>query len=185
MANKMADKKKNTSRPTSQAATRVTPKPKEQDASVKSISAMARDEVEKAKEQTKADSLTSAKSISAMARDERKGNKEQAKVESRPDAKASTATLRNEPKRDRTVQESKARRVSKEPAWLTRFRNSRIGRFVFEAYYELRHKVTWPTFEEARNMTLIVIVLSGIIGAAIALLDYGLYYLFILISGGK
>ncbi len=210
MANKMADKKKNTNRPASQAATRTTPKPKEKDAPVKSISAMARDEVKKAqeqenfysasslksssmvrdehkcgREQTKFDSTSSVKSISAMARDERKGVKEQEKLESKPVTKASTATLRNEPKKDRTVQDTKVRRTSKEPQWLTRFRNSRIGRFVFEAYYELRHKVTWPTFEEARNMTIIVIVLSAIIGGAIALLDYGLYYLFILISGGK
>ena len=122
-----------------------------------------------------------------MARDERvsgKSVKEQTKPETKPTAKSSTVTSRTEPKRDRTVQDNKARRTSREPAWLTRFRNTRIGRFVFEAYYELRHKVTWPTFEEARNMTLIVIVLSAVIGAALALVDFGLYHLFLLISGG-
>ena len=182
----MADKKRNTSRPTSQAATRANLKTKEKDAPVKSISAMARDEVKKAQEQDKDESTSSVKSISAMARDERvsgKSVKEQTKPETKPSAKMSTVTPRTELKKDRTTQG--ARRTSREPAWLTRFRNSRIGRFVFESYYELRHKVTWPTFEEARNMTLIVIVLSGIIGAALALVDFGLYHLFILISGGK
>lgn len=180
----MADKKKNTSRPASQAATRATLKTNEKDQPVKSISAMARDEAKNVKGQTKAESTSSVKSISAMARDERKNVKEQVKPENKVPVKTSTAALRGEPKKDRPMQESKARRDSKEPAWFLRFRNSRVGRFVFDAYYELRHKVTWPTFEEARNMTLIVIVLSGIIGAALALVDFGLYHLFLLISGG-
>ncbi len=197
----MADKKKNTSRP----ATRANLKTNEKDQPVKSISAMARDEAKNTKEQTKVEGTSSVKSISAMARDERTNVKEQTKpeskasvksisamardertnkAESKASVKTSTAALRSEPKKERTLQESRARRDSKEPAWFLRFRNSRVGRFVFDAYYELRHKVTWPTFEEARNMTLIVIVLSGIIGAALALVDFGLYHLFILISGG-
>ena len=202
----MADKKKHTGRPASQA-TRATPRTNEKDQPVKSISAMARDEVKNAQEQTKAEDTASVKSISAMARDERKNSKVQTKVEntasvksisdmarderknskaqvrteSKPVVKSSTAALRSEPKKDRPV----VRRDTKEPSWLLRFRNSRIGRFVFEAYYELRHKVTWPTFEEARNMTVIVIVLSGIIGLALFAVDSGLYQLFILISGGK
>jgi preprotein translocase SecE subunit len=180
----MADKKKNTSRPASQTATRATLKTNEKDQPVKSISAMARDEAKNAKEQTDVESTSSVKSISAMARDERKSVKEQTKPESKPSVKTSTAALRSESRKDRPAQDSKAKRDSKEPAWLLRFRNSRVGRFVFDAYYELRHKVTWPTFEEARNMTIIVIVLSAIIGAALALVDFGLYHLFLLISGG-
>ncbi len=176
----MADKKKNTTRPASQA-TRATLKTSEKDQPVKSISAMARDEVKNAQEQTKAEDTSAVKSISAMARDERKNPKVQAKTENKSSVKSSTAALRSEPKKDHPV----ARRETKEPSWLLRFRNSRIGRFVFEAYYELRHKVTWPTFEEARNMTVIVIVLSGIIGLALFAVDSGLYQLFILISGGK
>ncbi len=203
MANKMADKKKNTNRPASQA-TRATLKTNEKDQPVKSISEMARDEAKNAQKTTEStesvksigemardkaksaqktteSSATSVKSIGEMARDERKNPKGQAKVESKPSVKSSTATLRSEPKKDRPV----VRRETKEPSWLVRFRNSRIGRFVFEAYYELRHKVTWPTFEEARNMTIIVIVLSGIIGLALFAVDSGLYSLFLLISGGK
>ncbi len=181
MANKMADKKKNTSRPTSQT-TRATLKTSEKDLPVKSISAMARDEARNSKEQTEPDSKLAVKSISDMARDERKSSKEQVKPDSKLAVKSTTAALRNEPKKERPVQ---ARREIKEPSWLARFRNSRIGRFVFDSYYELRHKVTWPTFEEARNMTIIVIVLSGIIGLVLFAVDSGLYNLFLLISGGK
>jgi preprotein translocase SecE subunit len=64
--------------------------------------------------------------------------------------------------------------------WL---RNNRVGRFALESYYELRHKVTWPTFEEARNMTFVVIGLSAAVAAVLGLADYGLTQLFLLISG--
>ncbi len=180
----MADKKKNTGRPASRAATRANLKTNEKNQPVKSISAMARDEAKNAKEQTNVETTSPVKSISAMARDERKNVKEQTRPESKASVKTSTAALRSEPKKERAVQESRVRRDSKEPAWFLRLRNSRVGRFVFDAYYELRHKVTWPTFEEARNMTLIVIALSAVIGAALALVDLGLYHLFVLISGG-
>jgi preprotein translocase SecE subunit len=90
---------------------------------------------------------------------------------------------------ERKVRESKAARSSssssskQSPAAL-RFRNNRIVRFVREAYYELRYKVTWPTFEEARNMTFVVIVLSAAIGLFLGLADLGLFQLFRLITGG-
>ncbi len=64
-----------------------------------------------------------------------------------------------------------------------RLRGNRFARFVLDAYYELRHKVTWPTFVEARNMTVIVILLSAAVGAVIAAVDYGLFQLFKLLSG--
>jgi preprotein translocase SecE subunit len=63
------------------------------------------------------------------------------------------------------------------------FRNWRVVRFVREAYHELRYKVTWPTFQEARNMTLVVIALSTIIGLILGLVDAGLFQLFRLVSG--
>jgi len=47
----------------------------------------------------------------------------------------------------------------------------------------LRYKVTWPTFVEARNMTIIVIVLSTIVGLILGLLDQGLLQAFKLITG--
>jgi len=55
-------------------------------------------------------------------------------------------------------------------------------RFVREAYHELRYKVTWPTFQEARNMTLVVIALSAAIGILLGIVDVGLLKLFQLIS---
>ena len=86
--------------------------------------------------------------------------------------------------RERKVQDSKpVRRETKKPSLLMRLRSNRFARFVLDSYYELRHKVTWPTFIEARNMTAIVILLSAVIGAVIAAVDYGLFALFKLLSG--
>ena len=65
-----------------------------------------------------------------------------------------------------------------------RIRRIRWVTFVLEAYDELRHKVTWPTFQEARNMTVVVILLSAAVSAFLALADLGLLRLFRLISGG-
>ena len=182
----MADKKKNTGRPASQT-TRATLKTSEKEQPVKSISEMARDETD-GKTTTKPQDKAKAavKSIGEMARDEAKSTKESVKPESKTVVKSASSTTRVEPKREqRSVQDNRARRDRKEPSWLVRFRNSRVGRFIFEAYYELRHKVTWPTFEEARNMTIIVIVLSAIIGLALFAVDSGLTQLFFLVSGGK
>jgi preprotein translocase SecE subunit len=99
--------------------------------------------------------------------------------------KSSRVTARDDRKEQATKQESKpVRRETRGPSSLeTRFRSSRVGRFVLDAYYELRHKVTWPTFEEARNMTVAVILLSAAVGALLGLVDYGLQHLFFLISG--
>ena len=77
-------------------------------------------------------------------------------------------------------QETKAT-SRREPKALPRWRNNAAGRFIYDAYYELRHKVTWPTLREARNMTLVVLALSAVIGGIIALSDYGLHELFIFI----
>jgi preprotein translocase SecE subunit len=109
----------------------------------------------------------SARSARAVVREERKEpvkqRKEPAKQISRPERREAKASS---------------------SLWL-RFRNSAIGRFIIEAYYELRHKVTWPTVEEARNMTIAVIALSVVIGGILALADFGLYHLFFFISGGR
>jgi preprotein translocase subunit SecE len=93
-------------------------------------------------------------------------------------------------------QERRRERESRQPAkrdtrqpqstslW-KRIRRIRWVSFVFEAYDELRHKVTWPTFQEARNMTIVVILLSAAVSAFLALADLGLLQLFRLISGGS
>ena len=46
----------------------------------------------------------------------------------------------------------------------------RFRRFVEEAWSELR-KVTWPTREQTRNLTVLVFVLSAIIGVYITVFD--------------
>jgi preprotein translocase SecE subunit len=98
-----------------------------------------------------------------------------------PPAKAVREARKEQPK-----QESRpVRRETRASSLQTRFRNNRIGRFIFEAYYELRHKVTWPTPNEARNMTIMVLILSAIVAVILAVADFGLYHLFLLISGGS
>jgi preprotein translocase SecE subunit len=89
---------------------------------------------------------------------------------------------------ERKVRESKAVRSSsssKQSTTSMRFRNNRIVRFAREAYYELRYKVTWPTFQEARNMSFVVIGLSAAIGIFLGLADLGLFQVFKLITGGR
>lgn len=63
------------------------------------------------------------------------------------------------------------------------FANRPTVRFVREAYRELRYKVTWPTFLEARNMTIAVILLSLAVGLLLGLVDAGLFQLFQLVTG--
>lgn len=48
-----------------------------------------------------------------------------------------------------------------------------LTRFVAESYIELR-KVTWPTWGEAWNMTLVVIIMSVLVAAILGLADLGL-----------
>ena len=88
---------------------------------------------------------------------------------------------------ERKVQESKpVRRENKSqskgpPDWQVRLRSNRSIRFVLDAYYELRHKVTWPSFNEARNMTIAVLLLSAAVGALLGLADFGLQHLYVLL----
>lgn len=112
---------------------------------------------ELASRQSNATTEQPVKSVKAMARDKQK---ERPQVESKP-----------------------VRRAAKGTSLDARIRSNRIGRFVMEAYYELRHKVTWPTFVEARNMTAVVIILSAAVGIILWLADTGLTQLFIFISG--
>ncbi len=46
----------------------------------------------------------------------------------------------------------------------------RIRRFIDESYSELK-KVTWPTREHTRNLTVLVFVISAIVGAYIGFFD--------------
>ena len=47
---------------------------------------------------------------------------------------------------------------------------SRIRRFVAEAISELR-KVSWPTFVQTRNLTVLVFAVSLAVGVFIAVVD--------------
>ncbi|HYB01809.1 MAG TPA: preprotein translocase subunit SecE [Ktedonobacteraceae bacterium] len=81
------------------------------------------------------------------------------------------------------VQSKSTKRESKQPpTFWARFRNYKLVRFVREAYNELRYKVTWPTFQEARNMTFVVIALSAVIALLLWVADLGLNQLFILFN---
>jgi preprotein translocase SecE subunit len=99
-------------------------------------------------------------------------------------AKSVKAAPREERKAQPKQESKPVRRETKSsPTLAARIRSTRLGRFILDAYYELRHKVTWPTWQEARNMTIVVIILSAIVGAILAGVDYGLYHLFTFISG--
>jgi preprotein translocase subunit SecE len=47
---------------------------------------------------------------------------------------------------------------------------SRLRRFIDESWSELK-KVTWPTREQTRNLTVLVFVISAAVGAYIAVFD--------------
>jgi preprotein translocase SecE subunit len=47
----------------------------------------------------------------------------------------------------------------------------RIRRFFEEAWSELK-KVAWPTRTQVRNLTVLVFVISGVVGVYIAALDW-------------
>jgi preprotein translocase SecE subunit len=68
------------------------------------------------------------------------------------------------------------------PAWQVRLRRNRSIGFLLDAYYELRHKVTWPTFVEARNLSIVVVLISAAVGLVLGAVDYGLYQLFLLLT---
>jgi len=48
---------------------------------------------------------------------------------------------------------------------------SKIGNYVQEAYDELLHKVTWPSWEELQQTTIIVLIALGIVTAVIFGMD--------------
>lgn len=96
------------------------------------------------------------------------------------------AEQKQEGRQARNARPSAKRETKQQSSGLwKRIRRIRWVTFVLEAYDELRHKVTWPTFQEARNMTIVVILLSAAVSAFLALADLGLFKLFQLISGGS
>lgn len=53
---------------------------------------------------------------------------------------------------------------------------SRIRRYIAEVVAELR-KVTWPTREEAKRLTKMVLIIAGAIGLILGSFDYGFTHL--------
>jgi preprotein translocase subunit SecE len=59
----------------------------------------------------------------------------------------------------------------------------RIRRFANEAWSELK-KVTWPTREQTRNLTVLVVVVSAAVGVYITFFDLIFTQVIQFISGG-
>jgi preprotein translocase SecE subunit len=110
--------------------------------------------------------------------------KEAAKEEKATGSARETAKETREASHERERSKPVAKKApAKAPAsWRVRLRKYRIFAFLLDTYFELRHKVTWPTAIEARNMTIIVILLSAAVGVVLGLVDLGLYQVFLLIS---
>ncbi len=49
---------------------------------------------------------------------------------------------------------------------------SKVGSYVQEAYDELLHKVSWPTWEELQQTTVIVLIALGLVTAVIFGMDF-------------
>ena len=58
-----------------------------------------------------------------------------------------------------------------------------IRRYTGEIAAELK-KVLWPTREETRRLTVMVIIIAGTIGIFLGVADYGFTHLMELILGG-
>ncbi len=189
MANKMADRKKNGTR--AQTATlktrekRVSTNKEE----IGSTPAPARTEksVSTGNEgikSTPAPAARAGKSVTVG----KEGIKSTPAPAARTEKSTKVASTRETNRREPSKQETKTstRRDAKAaPSTFTRLRNSKTGRFIYDAYYELRYKVNWPTFEEARNMAILVVIISAVLGLLIFGVDTGLNRLFLLITTGK
>jgi preprotein translocase subunit SecE len=60
---------------------------------------------------------------------------------------------------------------------------SRLRRFLDEAWSELK-KVSWPTREQVRNLTVLVFVVSFAVGTYITVLDSTFTYVVARLVGG-
>ena len=49
---------------------------------------------------------------------------------------------------------------------------NKIALYIRDSYWEMMHKVTWPTWEELQQSTMIVLVATIIITAIVALMDF-------------
>ena len=49
---------------------------------------------------------------------------------------------------------------------------SKLGSYIQEAYDELLHKVTWPSWEELQQTTIIVLIALGLVTAVVFGMDF-------------
>jgi len=49
---------------------------------------------------------------------------------------------------------------------------NKVGLYIRDSYKELMHKVTWPSWEELQQSTMIVLAATIIITAIVALMDF-------------
>lgn len=161
----MADRKKNSHRSPATALKTANRKQLQMERSIKTL----------APEDQEREELVPAKSTQSLALEEPRASLPALALK---ETKVLAREGRHQQRQERQESKIVSRRESKTaPRW----RTNAAGRFIYDAYYELRYKVTWPTLKEAKNMTMVVIALSAVIGGIIALADYGLHELFIFI----
>ncbi|MBC7553101.1 MAG: preprotein translocase subunit SecE [Taibaiella sp.] len=49
---------------------------------------------------------------------------------------------------------------------------SKLGNYIQEAYDELLHKVSWPSWDELQQTTVIVLVALGLVTGVVASMDF-------------
>ncbi len=49
---------------------------------------------------------------------------------------------------------------------------SKVGSYIQEAYDELLHKVSWPTWDELQQTTVIVLIALGLVTAVVFGMDF-------------
>ncbi|MEO6136577.1 MAG: preprotein translocase subunit SecE [Ginsengibacter sp.] len=49
---------------------------------------------------------------------------------------------------------------------------NKIGLYIRDSYREMLHKVTWPTWEQLQQSTMIVLVATIIITAIVGVMDF-------------
>ena len=49
---------------------------------------------------------------------------------------------------------------------------SKFGNYIQEAYDELLHKVSWPSWDELQQTTMIVLVALGLVTVVVAGMDF-------------
>ncbi|MDO3642495.1 MAG: preprotein translocase subunit SecE [Mucilaginibacter sp.] len=54
---------------------------------------------------------------------------------------------------------------------------SKVSEYIKESYVELTEKVTWPTWRELQNSSILVLIAALIIALIILLMDQSIHFL--------